>query len=119
MVQEPDIDLRSDAVGPAQAGCLGAVLCTCGAVVGSVAMWRMAGERVSRPDEVGLPLSAVMILLGVCFVFAAIHRLLDRSVKLSLTPSGLQDHRTGLFLRWSDCRCVRLEMKRRSSRGGV
>lgn len=37
------------------------------------------------------------------------YRLLDRSPKLSFTTDGLQDHRTGIFVKWTEIRGARLE----------
>jgi hypothetical protein len=53
-------------------------------------------------------LSLGLFLLGVGFVIYGVVNLLDRVVKLSFTAEGLKDHGTGTFIRWTDCRGVRL-----------
>ena len=50
----------------------------------------------------------IPILVGLGFIIYGVVRLSDNEIKLSLTPEGLKDHRTGLFVKWTDFRGVRL-----------
>jgi hypothetical protein len=92
------------------------VLCLCVVVSG--------GFTIARPVESGalgwlLWLCPPLLLIGSggFFLLRALLRLLDRSVKLSLTTEGLRDHRKGTLIRWEEIRGLRHEV--RVSRGPI
>jgi hypothetical protein len=58
-------------------------------------------------SQVG-PLGMIVVLIGIGIILYFGARLIDNSVKLSFTPEGLKDHRTGVLIRWLDIRGVRL-----------
>jgi hypothetical protein len=60
----------------------------------------------------------LLLLIGsVGFFLLRALRLLDRSVKLSLTTEGVRDHRNGTLIRWEEIRGLRHEVRR--SRGPI
>ncbi len=52
----------------------------------------------------------ISILVGLGFGLYGGIRFFDRGIKISLTKTGLKDHRTGVFLKWTDYRGLRLNV---------
>jgi hypothetical protein len=50
----------------------------------------------------------LFLVMGIWLLRVGINRFTDDSVKLSLTAEGLTDRRTGVFIRWTEFRGVRL-----------
>ena len=100
MSLQPDLDIRN---GPGR----GIQLIVAGLVLG-------------LPGVLLLPVGGLIYLLpGVGLLLYGAIRLVDRTVKVSLTAEGLKDHRSGVLIRWRDIRGVRVYAVGERSYGGV
>jgi hypothetical protein len=111
MSDQPDLDIRR-----ARYGEFGYRSINVGLAAGAIGFLTLLVRSIGRARDASFPL---LLLAGVVSLFVlygvfrmllyGVFRLFDNSVKLSLTAKGLRDYRTGIFIRWTDFRGVRLE----------
>lgn len=90
--EDDDIEIRYEGIGGIFYVAIGLAVCAGTFFIDTPDVWAMRG----------------FFLAGLATILYNVYCILDRRITLSLTKEGLKDHRTGVFVKWTDFRGVRL-----------